>query len=189
MPNENRGKLRCSPPIFRYHCTEQNAWAINTNDAEWRDDDDDAPPEESCRRMEPHWEMPRIARSFCWKPGQNEMSSCNLNFTCMKNAAHLLNARDVPVEAVRRGEERPKGTKKEDEDWKLLTSEWMLLTHTRGNPRSAPLTCLFVWILPELLLNMLFWLPWQITVNGYCILREKYVQTSLTEFVIFCKTK
>lgn len=25
-------------------------------------------------------------------------SSCNLNFTCMKNAAHLLNARDVPVE-------------------------------------------------------------------------------------------
>jgi len=40
-PNENEGK--CGKhndnrvPHFRYHCAEQNAWAINTNDADERE--------------------------------------------------------------------------------------------------------------------------------------------------------
>lgn len=98
--------------------------------------------------------------------------SCNLNFACMKNAAHLLNARDVPccvvseewIESGGVSEERG-GELIQDELGNQLTSK-MNATHTASplvpsssptQPSPAPVwlaVCLFA--CADVMLSMLF---------------------------------
>jgi len=93
------------------------------------------------------------ARRDAEKGGESR-SSCNLNFTCMKNAAHLLNARDVPVEQLggRKGWGWGWGCgwgwgsqMEMETEGRDSGNESCLLTLSPFYP--TPLTCLFGWIL------------------------------------------
>lgn len=68
-------------------------------------------------------------------------TGCNLNFACMKNAAHLLNARDVLFSVVSAGGEEGKAAYKQNECYSQVTLPYTPLLC----PSSLPcLACLFV---------------------------------------------